>query len=168
MAFEPDQPFPKFPGDEIKSRDWNDLVAEVKRLGEQLADLDRRKKLVKSLAFNPAPYWSGNADDYVNGFALSLEVPGPGLAIARMSALVRMKTAGKAIYIGPELGGSITYANRGGLRVKDATSPEWIGTAAFNTKQVGAGTIEAKVHASIDSGVAQIAWGFLLVEFVPD
>jgi len=32
MAFSPDLPFPKSAGDQIRSKDWNDLIAETKRL----------------------------------------------------------------------------------------------------------------------------------------
>jgi len=32
MAFSPDLPFPKSAGDQIRSKDWNDLIAETRRL----------------------------------------------------------------------------------------------------------------------------------------
>ncbi len=37
MAFAPDEPFPKVPGDDIRAQDWNDLVAEVQHLNAQIA-----------------------------------------------------------------------------------------------------------------------------------
>jgi hypothetical protein len=36
MVFEPDEPYPKSPGDNIRANDWNSLVEEVKRLGNLL------------------------------------------------------------------------------------------------------------------------------------
>jgi hypothetical protein len=39
MAFIPDEPFPKSPGDDIRANDWNDLVEELKRLDTAKPDL---------------------------------------------------------------------------------------------------------------------------------
>jgi hypothetical protein len=36
MAFVPQEPYPKSPGDSIRANDWNDLIEEVKRLGNLL------------------------------------------------------------------------------------------------------------------------------------
>jgi hypothetical protein len=56
MAFTPEEPYPKSPGDEIRANDWNDLIEEMKRLdsakpnlsGSEWADLLTRVQNLES------------------------------------------------------------------------------------------------------------------------
>jgi hypothetical protein len=138
----------------------------IKRQGHTV--LDRGNTRVASKIFEPSPYWSGTSNIDVAGFFLSITVPTSGTLIAHMNALVQMSAAGKAVYLGPKINGTIDLGNRGGYRAKNDIDPKWLGTAAFNVRQVSVGSHTVQVHANIDGGTALIAWGSLLVQFFPD
>lgn len=147
------------------------VAGPIRREGHTV--LDRGNMLVVSRLFQPAGYWAPTAVGIspVTGFSVTLDVPVAGTLVAQMNALIRHTTANAALYVGPAIDGTIANANYGGYRnnIAAGDTPQWFGTAAFNSKQVAAGSHTVQVQANIDMTInCNVAWGYLVVQFFPD
>ncbi|HLP42574.1 MAG TPA: LamG domain-containing protein, partial [Fibrobacteria bacterium] len=146
-----------------------DVSGPIRRQGKTV--LDRGNTLVVSKLFEPSPYWTPSTTGMqeVKGFSANIDVPVPGTIIVHLNALVGHQGDGAAIYIGPAIDGNISSGNHGGYRTNAAGTPRFFGTAAVNSRHVEAGSHTVQAMANVDvSPKADIAWGNLLVQFIPD